>query len=420
MANDKITMHRFEAGNEQAWLALRNSMEDRLGGSEIGAVANHSNYSNFLKELEFRVGAKERPDISDKIAVMRGHYDEEFVADLFEKFSGKKVHRVNAIYTNADYRRLKASVDRIIYGEESGLECKTVNGFIMMKFGKDEFPRTFLDQCELYLAVTGKERWYLAILDGNNTLHLFLLTRKPEEEARWKELREKFAMVVDDNDPDAAEWKEKWAWLDAVYYVDDAELAGCEARAEHFFAKVEEVKRLMSEQKWNTEQERQVVLANIIAQVVDPSDYGEGEALDEAVADLTPIVVPDTELALAPNAPDTLHIQDLLTERKRLQVEMEEYAEARERRIGEIEAELAIKMATAEKAMLPGWKITYKMGNGRRIASVEKVETYFASKGMEIPAGIITQSEGKRSLKITEVKPKAAKKTSVPKKTAAA
>lgn len=417
---NKVTMHRYEPGNETAWLALRNSMEDRLGGSEIGAVANHSDYSNFLKELEFRVGAAERPDISNKIAVMRGHFDEEFVADLFEKFSGKKVHRVNAIYTNADYPRLKASVDRIIYGEESGLECKTVNGYIMQKFGRDEFPRTFLDQCELYLAVTGKERWYLAILDGNNEMHMFLLTRKTDEEARWASLRKKFAMVVDDSDPDAAEWMEKWAWLDAVYTVDDAELAGCEKRAEHFFAKVDEVKRLMAEQKWNTEQERLVILANVIAQVVDPADYGEGDALDEAIATLTPIAEPDSELVLAPNAPNTLAIQDLLSERKRLNAEIDEYAEERERRIGEIEAELALKMSTAEKAMLPGWKITYKMGNGRRTASVDKIETYFAAQGIEVPDGIITQSEGKRSLRITEVKPKVAKKTAVPKAAVAA
>lgn len=417
MTNEKITMHRFEAGNEKAWLQLRESMADRLGGSEIGAVANHSDYSNFLKELEYRVGAKARPDISGKIAVMRGHYDEEFVADLFEKFSGKKVHRVNAIYTNDDYPHLKASVDRIVCNEESGLECKTVNAFIMMKYGRDEFPRTFLDQCELYLAVTGKRRWYLAILDGNNELHLFLMTREQSEEQRWFDLRKKFALTVDETDEDAKEWHEKWEWLDAVYYVDDAELAGCEARAAHFFAKVDEVKALMATQKWNSENERQVVLANVIAQVVDPEDYGEGKALKETVAELTENVIADTELVLDPNGPETLKVKDLLDERKRLNDEIAEFSAEREKRIGEIEAELKLKMNTAEKAMLPGWKITYKLGSGRRTASVEKVETYFQSQGVEVPEGLITQSEGSRTLRITELKPKAARKTAV--KTAA-
>ena len=43
-SNPKITAHTFTDNDD--WLRLRNSLDDRLGGSELGTVAGHNRYTS--------------------------------------------------------------------------------------------------------------------------------------------------------------------------------------------------------------------------------------------------------------------------------------------------------------------------------------------------------------------------------------
>lgn len=435
-----ITKLRFEPGNEKAWLELRNSLTDRIGGSTLGAINNNSKYSSFLKELRYAVGAENRPDISDKIAVMRGHFDEEFVAQLFEKFASKKVHRENAIILNDKYPHLKSSIDRKIANEDAGLECKTANDWVMRQMESDEFPMAYWDQCVSYLATTEFADWYLAILTGNNEFKLFRLTRVKSVADRYAELKKKFVLTVDPNDPNAEEWNRDWKHLDAVYYVDDAEVAGCEARAAYFIGKVDAVNEMMkmfdAEHPDATGTERQTHLENCIVQVIEPHDLKEFDvSTDDGKRDhqeqidlLFPDGVQDKEVKMDGVSPESIEIKKLLDERKALEDACEAHDEdeeqkARYTRIAEIEVELAEKMGDAEQVTIPSvdgkeWKMTFKLGSSRPSSSPTNVRQWFAAQGQEVPAGLISMSEPKRTFKASEVKAKgakSAKRTSVPK-----
>lgn len=68
-----------------------------------------------------------------------------------------------------------ANVDRTIIGENAGLEIKTAGVSQYRKWKDDEIPDAYYCQCLHYMAVTGADYWYIAVLLGGN-------------EAKWKRI----------------------------------------------------------------------------------------------------------------------------------------------------------------------------------------------------------------------------------------
>ena len=401
---------RYEAGNTEEWLKLRTSLDDRLGGSEVGTAANHNKYSSFVKMLAERVGLVEKEDISEKMSVKLGHWNEEFVANEFEARSGKKVHKENCIFLNDDFPHLKASIDRKIANEDSGLECKFMSDLTMRRFPRGDFPETYKDQCVTYLAVTGLKRWYLAICT-NSAFYCFLMTRDPAEESRYFVLREKFgfpAVGVDvTQDPDYAEWKSNYSYLHAVYLLDDAEMQGAEIVAAHFIDCVNQVNAYMKDKTFKTEAERKAFLTNCVYQVVDPSDIdGSADEKNAPTADtlkeMFAQAVKDSVLEVSPDAPGCKELTDMLAERREKTAQVKELAE----RIDQINNLLRLRIQDTETMLLPGWKVTLKEQDGKRSCSVDTVENYFTSKGIALPEGMIKQGNPYRVLRVAAAKEK--------------
>lgn len=57
-----------------------------------------------------------------------------------------------------------ANVDRLIVGQEAGLECKTASAYNADKWKNGQIPPHYLVQCLHYMAVTGKRTWYIAVV----------------------------------------------------------------------------------------------------------------------------------------------------------------------------------------------------------------------------------------------------------------
>jgi len=94
----------------------------------------------------------------------QGNDLEAYVAQRFCEAAGLKAHRKNQIIRNPAYPYSLASIDRRIVGSKAGLEIKTCSPFRIPDFKGNEYPPEYLAQCLHYLAVTGWERWYLAVL----------------------------------------------------------------------------------------------------------------------------------------------------------------------------------------------------------------------------------------------------------------
>lgn len=169
-----ITKQMTESHEE--WLALRSRY---LGGSDSAAVVClNPNCSAFSLWME-KTG--QQPPFEGNLATQVGTYLEDFVAHLWMEKTGKKVRRENASIFNSDYPWAIANVDRMVIGEDAGLEIKTTSALSTRHFRNGDFPPKYYVQCMHYLAVTGKQKWYLAVLIGNRDFNVYEIERDEEE-----------------------------------------------------------------------------------------------------------------------------------------------------------------------------------------------------------------------------------------------
>lgn len=159
------------------WLQIRRGY---IGGSEAGAVLGLDDYASPYSVWAEKTGRT--PGFEGNVTTRVGIYLEELVARMWCEDTGKKVRRKNRVLVNEDYPFACADVDRLVVGERAGLEIKTTNSFPVMKSLRGgDFPARWYCQCVHYLAVTGLERWYLAVLVNCRELQTFTLERDEEE-----------------------------------------------------------------------------------------------------------------------------------------------------------------------------------------------------------------------------------------------
>ena len=142
--------------NEE-WLALRKT---GIGGSDAGTVCGLNPYSSPMKLFHDKTGGE--IEELDNEAVRQGHDLEEYVAQRFTEATGLKVRRSNYMYRSTDHPFMIADVDRLIVGEDAGLECKTASAYNADKWKDGDIPLHYIMQCYHYMAVTGKRTWYIA------------------------------------------------------------------------------------------------------------------------------------------------------------------------------------------------------------------------------------------------------------------
>lgn len=143
--------------SKEEWLKLRKT---GLGGSDAGAVCGFNPYSSPMKV--FADKTSDGVEGEDNEAVRIGHDLEQYVAERFMEATGLKVRRSNYMYRSVEHPCMIADVDRLVAGEDAGLECKTASAYNAGKWADGEMPLHYAMQCYHYMAVTGKRTWYLA------------------------------------------------------------------------------------------------------------------------------------------------------------------------------------------------------------------------------------------------------------------
>lgn len=143
--------------SREEWLQLR---KQGIGGSDAGAVCGLNPYSSPMKVFVDKT-SNETEEINHE-AVRIGNDLEQYVAERFMEASGLKVRRSNYMYRNKDYPFMIADIDRLVIGEDAGLECKTAGAYSADKWADGKIPLHYVMQCYHYMAVTGKRTWYIA------------------------------------------------------------------------------------------------------------------------------------------------------------------------------------------------------------------------------------------------------------------
>lgn len=175
---------------KEEWLRYR---KHGITGTDAGAIVGMNPFKSAFEVYQDKL-SDEIEDF-DNEAMRTGRDLEAYVASRFEEATGKKIRRANAIFYNEEHPIMLADFDRLIVGEQAGLECKTVSPYAAYKWGEGKIPLHYLMQVQHYLAVSGYESWYICALIMGKELVIRRIDRDEElinnlitiEERFWNE-----------------------------------------------------------------------------------------------------------------------------------------------------------------------------------------------------------------------------------------
>ncbi len=147
--------------SHEEWLDVRRT---GLGGSDIAAICGMSRYKSPIEVFLDKLG--EIPPIEDNPKMKAGRILEPVVADWFAEETGMKVMKQNAIFQHKQHPHMLANIDRWLPGQNAGLEVKNTAEYCRGDWEGTQAPTEYVLQCNHYMAVTGAERWYIAVLIG--------------------------------------------------------------------------------------------------------------------------------------------------------------------------------------------------------------------------------------------------------------
>lgn len=185
--------------NREEWLMRRRKT---IGGSDAAGIVGLSRWASPFSVWADKTGrAAEKEDTE---SMRQGRDLEDYVARRWMEETGKRVYRLPAMLYHPKYPFAHADVDRMVIGENAGLECKTTFSLDLKQFNGVEFPVQYYAQCVHYLAVTGAGRWYLAVLAYGRGFFTFVLERDQAEiDALMAAEADFWKLVEQDTPPDA-------------------------------------------------------------------------------------------------------------------------------------------------------------------------------------------------------------------------
>jgi len=197
------------------WLEWRRK---GIGGSDAAAVCGLDPYKSPIRLYLEKRG--EVPEEEPGEAAHWGQLLEPVIADEFTRRTGKKVRRRNAILQHPEHPWMLANIDREIVGEPALLEIKTVNAWDGKAIGEDRLPDRYIIQGQHYLAVTGYQRCYFAVLVGGQRLIVTHVDRDDELIAHLIEIEREFWRHVETGTPPPPDGSDDAKELLARMYPD--------------------------------------------------------------------------------------------------------------------------------------------------------------------------------------------------------
>lgn len=183
----------------EQWLAVR---RQGLGGSDAASVMGMNPWKSPMMVYLEKRGETEDQEVGE--AAYWGTALEAVIADEFKSQTGFHIQRRNAILAHPDHPWMIANVDRLIrddLGEWGILEVKTANQFKQGDWDAEQAPDAYVIQLQHYLAVTGYNYGYLAVLIGGQRYRHIRVERDEQLIASMIQVEADFWRGVQDGTP---------------------------------------------------------------------------------------------------------------------------------------------------------------------------------------------------------------------------
>lgn len=173
--------------SKKEWLRYRKM---GIGGSDAAAVCGLNPYLTAIQVYLDKTS--ENIEDIDNEAMRQGRDLEDYVAQRFMEATGKKVRRCNWMFQDEQYPFMLADVDRLVVGENAGLECKTATPYMQEHWEDNKIPIHYLLQCHHYIGVYGADAWYIAVIIYGREFKYYRIERDEEILAALRQIEKKF------------------------------------------------------------------------------------------------------------------------------------------------------------------------------------------------------------------------------------
>lgn len=214
--------------DRQQWLEVRRG---GIGSSDAAAAVGLNPYKSPLALWMDKTGrAVEQEDAAEDMDDPRywGTLLEPYVASAYQRKTGRKVRKVNAVLQHPTFPFMLANLDREIVGDPDVqiLECKTAGEF-GARLWKDGVPEYVQLQVQHQLAVTGKQAADVAVLLCGQQLEVHRIERDDELIGRLTLLETRFWEHVETDTPPPADGSESSAKALRQLYRDQGTVLDC-------------------------------------------------------------------------------------------------------------------------------------------------------------------------------------------------
>lgn len=196
--------------NTQRMLLGRMGQENRckLEASGLGPEDCAAIFGQDPEKSAFTLWAEKSGKLSPEEEGEAQRFNREnrgYVAKRFSQATGKAVRRVDAMLHNPRYPNAFSELHYLVLGENAGLTCQCVSRLSLGRFRGKEYPKAFYYPCLHRMLITGREKWYLAVLVLQKELRIFEFIADPDElrclaqgeEQFWRRVTEKCPPMPD-------------------------------------------------------------------------------------------------------------------------------------------------------------------------------------------------------------------------------
>lgn len=151
-----------------------------IGGGDAACIAGLDRFKQPFRLYMEKRGEWSEEDLSDNDAVHFGNVYEDVVATEWARRNGQRVRRDNIGKVHPDLPWCAGHIDRKVEGVNEGLECKNRAWFVAREYGPsgtDEAYSADIAQCQHYMAVTGWDRWHVAVYFGGADFRQYTIER---------------------------------------------------------------------------------------------------------------------------------------------------------------------------------------------------------------------------------------------------
>jgi putative phage-type endonuclease len=187
----------------EEWVELRKSLvfKGMVGGSDASTLLGLNPWTSKITRWNQSVGTANMKNIDNEV-MFHGRLLEDYVADLWQYWTGDPVEMINnyqsktklrksirrnSIFINPEYPFLFANIDRQItsHDTEEGkgiLEIKTISGYNADKW-EGGIPPYYIAQIQLYMLVLGYNYGQFAFLKDGRHMDVFTVEANPNIQA---------------------------------------------------------------------------------------------------------------------------------------------------------------------------------------------------------------------------------------------